>query len=305
MAKNVFRSGEVKISDAKVHISPPEPPRRAAFAQLESLDAMEEFTGPTADDLRREAESFRKTWEEEKARMVAEAESEAEQIRQDAEQRAFDEVKAKNDQAQKIRADAQTEADDILKKARAEAEQIVARARSEAAGVEAEAEKRGREAGEEAGYESGRAEVDRVVERLHRILNRAIDRRNEIIEESEGQLIHLVLQIAQKVVKVISENQRNIVINNVVQALRKLKSRSDIVIRVNIADLKLTTEHAEELTRTIERVGNITVMEDSTVDPGGAIIETDFGQIDARIASQLREIEDRIIELAPIRAPGG
>lgn len=304
MAKNVFRSGEVKLSEAKVHISPPDPPKRSAFARLDSLDAMEQYTGPTADDLRREAEAFRRNWEEEKARMVAEAEAEAEQIRQDAEQRAFDEVKAKNDQAQKIRADAQAEADEILKKARAEAEAIIENARKEASGIEAEAEKRGREAGEEQGYESGRAEVERVIERLHRILNRAIDRRNEIIEESEAQLIHLVLQIAQKVVKVISENQRNIVINNVVQALRKLKSRSDIVIRVNIADLKLTTEHAEELTRTIERVGNITVMEDSTVDSGGAIIETDFGQIDARISSQLREIEDRILELAPIRAPG-
>jgi flagellar assembly protein FliH len=49
-------------------------------------------------------------------------------------------------------------------------------------------------------------------------------------------------------------------------------------------------------------VGNITVAEDSSVDVGGAIIETDFGQIDARISSQLREIEDRITELAPIKS---
>jgi flagellar assembly protein FliH len=42
-------------------------------------------------------------------------------------------------------------------------------------------------------------------------------------------------------------------------------------------------------------------MEDSTVDRGGCIIETDFGEIDARIAAQLREIEDRILELAPIQ----
>ncbi|MFP4409747.1 MAG: flagellar assembly protein FliH, partial [Spirochaetaceae bacterium] len=33
---------------------------------------------------------------------------------------------------------------------------------------------------------------------------------------------------------------------------------------------------------------------------GGAIVETDFGEIDARISSQLREIEDRILELMHI-----
>ena len=44
-----------------------------------------------------------------------------------------------------------------------------------------------------------------------------------IIEESETQVINLVLLIAKKVIKVISENQKNVVINNVVQALRKLQ----------------------------------------------------------------------------------
>jgi flagellar assembly protein FliH len=111
-----------------------------------------------------------------------------------------------------------------------------------------------------------------------------------------------VLEIAKKVVKVISENQKNVVVNNVVQALQKLKQKSDVVIRVNFQDLKMVSSHTEEITRMVERAGNITVAEDSTVDVGGAIIETDFGQIDARISSQLREIEDRIVELAPIKS---
>jgi flagellar assembly protein FliH len=46
------------------------------------------------------------------------------------------------------------------------------------------------------------------------------------------------------------------------------------------------------------------VLEDSSVDKGGCIIETDFGQIDARISSQLHEIEENITELMPIRTKG-
>ncbi len=44
----------------------------------------------------------------------------------------------------------------------------------------------------------------------------------------------------------------------------------------------------------IESVSAITVLEDSTIEKGGCIIETNLGRIDARISSQLREIEDRI-----------
>ena len=54
----------------------------------------------------------------------------------------------------------------------------------------------------------------------------------------------------------------------------------------------------------VESVKSVTVVEDSTVDRGGCIIETDFGQIDARISSQLHEIEEKIVELAPIKIRG-
>ena len=136
------------------------------------------------------------------------------------------------------------------------------------------------------------------------IINTAIEKRAEILAESETQLIALVLLIAKKVVKVISENQKNVVINNVIQALRKLKTRGDVIIHVNLADVELTSEHVKDFMRMVENVRSITVLEDSTVDKGGCIIETDFGQIDARIASQLHEIEERILDLAPIKVKG-
>jgi len=88
----------------------------------------------------------------------------------------------------------------------------------------------------------------------------------------------------------------------VVQALRKVKGRGDVIIRVNVDDLKLTTEHIKDFIQLIEGVKNIQVVEDSSVDRGGCIIETDFGEIDARISSQLAELEQKILEISPIRA---
>jgi flagellar assembly protein FliH len=77
-----------------------------------------------------------------------------------------------------------------------------------------------------------------------------------------------------------------------------------VVIRVNLADLELTSAHVSDFLKIVENVKSVTVLEDSSVDRGGCIIETDFGQIDARISSQLNEIEERILELAPIRVKG-
>ncbi|MFW6338841.1 MAG: flagellar assembly protein FliH [Alkalispirochaetaceae bacterium] len=299
MARHVYRGNEVRNINSKVYIQPPE---RVPEPEEELLqeEEVQEYTGPTIEDIQRQAQEFKEKWDAERERMISEAKQEAERIVHEAEERAFQEIKKKTEEAQGRKEEAEAEADRIKQAAEAEAARIEAEANQRAEGIERDAFDRGYAQGKEEGYRDGKAEADRVVERLHVVLNRAIERRNEIIEESESQVVTLVLNIAKKVIKVISENQKNVVMNNVIQSLRKLKSKSDVIIRVNLADLKTVSQHKEEIIKSIERVGNITVAEDTTVDPGGAIVETDFGEIDARISSQLREIEDRILELMPI-----
>jgi flagellar assembly protein FliH len=306
MAKHVFRPTEITNLTRKVYIEPPRPVEAFAEATpIEAVEAAEAYSGPTVEDMRREAETFRANWEKEKEALTGSARSEAERIVKEAEQAAFEEVRRKSDQAKKVRQEAEDHARSIVEQATQEGARVEQEARDRVAALEKETSTRGFDEGRTAGYAAGEAEVKRLVERLHIVLTTAIEKRNQIIEESESQLINLVLQISQKVIKVLSENQKNVVINNVIQSLRKLKSRGDVVIRVNLEDIELTTQHTQDFLKMAENVKTITVLEDSTVDKGGCVIETDFGEIDARISSQLQEIEERILELAPIKTRAG
>ena len=318
MAKAVFRPGEIAVSGEKIILDPPTSyPELAHLIQAEEkleeiTEAVEEYSGPTADDLRREAEAFRGQWESEKATMMRSAKGEADQIIKEAEQAAFREVKRKTDEAQSMKQLAQDEADRILAEANEKAKQIETDSRAAFEAERRDAEEQGRAAGREAGFSEGKAEVERLIQRAQTVLGRAQDKRAEILEETEQEIISLVLLIARKVIKVISENQRNVIVSNVVQALRKVKGRGNIMIRVNIADLRLSTEHIKDFIALVEGAKSIQVVEDSTVDEGGCVIETDFGEIDARIASQLAELETKILEISPIKSraktvvsPGG
>jgi flagellar assembly protein FliH len=304
VAKNVFRPTEVKNLTKKVFIDPPKVIEKELPKVVEKNTAVEEYSGPSLDDLRREAEEFKANWDEERAQKIENAKAEAEKIIKEAEAVAFDEVKKKNNQAQKIKQEAEAEAKQLMENAKKEAEELESEVKQRVEKIENQAYEKGYRDGHDQGFTQGKDEVGRLIDRLHVILTKAIEKRNEIIEESETQIINLVLLIAKKVIKVISENQKNVVINNVIQALRKLKSRGDVVIRVNLSDLDLTTEHIKDFMGMVENVKSITVLEDSSVDKGGCIIETDFGQIDARISSQLHEIEENIAELMPIRTKG-
>jgi flagellar assembly protein FliH len=262
---------------------------------------VEEYTGPTAEDLRREAEEFKKNWEAEKAMMIQEAEVKAQEIIKEAEDTAFQKVKKETENARRLKDEALKEKDEIIEEGKAEAERIKGEVQKNLDAVQEEHKKKGYDEGFEAGWEESKGEMDRLVDRIHVIIDRIIEKRGEIIEGTETQVVNLVLLIAKKVIKVISENQKNVVINNVLQALRKIKTRGDVIIRVNLDDLQLTTDHTKEFLQLVENVRSISVLEDSSVDKGGAMIETDFGQIDARIASQLHEIEEKILELMPIK----
>lgn len=302
MAKNVFRPMEILNLVQKVEIKAPVFEKIEELEELDEFEEIEEYTGPTADDLRREAEEFRLKWEEEKQLLIADAEKEVALIRERAQEESARMAQNKIEDAEVESNKLMDDATLSVNQAKAEAERIINEAHAQTEKIKADAYQEGLTLGKEEGYQTGKGEVERLVERVHKILNAAIDRRRDIITEAENQMVELVLLISKKVVKVISEEQKNVVLSNVVQALRKMKSRGEVEIRVNLSDVSLTTEHINDFMEMIESVSAITVLEDSTIEKGGCLIETNLGRIDARISSQLREIEDRIRDLMPITA---
>lgn len=298
MARNVFRAVEITNLKNTILLEPVTPP---LVEEIEDFAIIEEYEGPTADELRREAEIFKSGWEKEKQAMIDRATVEADKIIEDAKQAAFEELKKAKNEDQKIRLEANEQSASIINSANEKHDKMIQEAEVKTATTNKDAYDVGFKEGIEKGFVEGKEEVERLIEKVHQVLSAAIEKRNQIIEESETQLINLVLLISQKVIKVISENQKNVVVNNVIQALRKLKTRGEVIVRVNLEDVKLTTDHIKDFMRMVDNVRSITVLEDSTVDRGGCIIETDFGEVDARISSQLNEITDKIIELAPIK----
>ena len=299
MAQTVFRPNQINLKNETI---PLQLTKEFVTPVEEVVEEVPEYTGPTADQLRKEAEEFTKKWEQEKLQMLAKAQSDADSIIKNAESAAFNEVKKQSDQALVIKNNAEKEAGDVVSKAKAEAEQILKSAHDEEQRIFDKAQKDGFDKGHEEGYQVGNQEAERLVERLHKMIEAVQDKRQDILNQTEGQIVDLVLLMTRKVVKIMSYNQKSVIMANVVQALKKVKGRGDVILRVNMADVKLTTDHIKDFISQVENIRNISVVEDSSVDRGGCIIETDFGAIDARISSQLGELETKILGISPIKS---
>jgi len=299
MAKNVFRPAEIKKTEDTVvlklskNFAPPE--------EETEEEATPVYTGPTPEEMQQEVEKMRADIEAERQRILSQAKAEADEIIKNAEKTAFEEIKRKTDQAAIVKQKSENDASEIIKDAENKSLEIIQDGEKQREKTLGDAYKEGYDKGNEDGYKEGRQEANRLIERLHVIIDKTLDRRQAILDETEQQIVELVLLISRKVVKVISENQRSVVMQNVLQALRRVKGRGDVTIRVNLADVELTAEHTKDFMQAVESVKNITVAEDSSVEKGGCIIETDFGAIDARISSQLNELETKILEISPIK----
>lgn len=301
MAKQVFRPNEIKIKENEKKFTLPL--LHDYRPHEEKSEVVEEvYQGPTAEDLRKEAEAFRQGWEIEKQHLLEEANAEAEKIVKNAKDAAFDEVKRQTDEAAVLKADAQKQAEEIIAKAKADAAKILQDAHSEEQKIKISAKEDGFKQGHDKGYSAGESEIERLVERLRKMVEAVMLHREEILKETEQQIIDLVILMTRKVVKIISETQKTTIMSNILAALKKVKTRGTVSLHVNLEDLRLAAANVDEFIKRVENIQGITVVEDSTVEKGGCIVETDFGAVDARISSQLNELEDKIMEISPVKS---
>lgn len=139
-------------------------------------------------------------------------------------------------------------------------------------------------------------QTKRLILEAENILLEAKIEREKIIKETKSMLIDLCLLMAKKVVKVECQRNKNVILKNLEEALKKVKGQEEMTIRVNFSDLKCLEGHKKRLISSIPKLEGIRFEEDETVEPGGCKIETNFGFIDARIKTQIENLEERLYE---------
>ena len=66
------------------------------------------------------------------------------------------------------------------------------------------------------------------------------------------------------------------------------------MIKVNRDDIEHVKKFKDNIAGIVDGVRNLTIIEDSFVDPGGTVIETNLGYVDARISTKLELIEEAL-----------
>lgn len=113
------------------------------------------------------------------------------------------------------------------------------------------------------------------------------DKRETIWQESESEIIRLILNISKKIVGYEISNDSIHVLKHIVKdAISYASDKKIIAIRISPHDVqKIESQEVAILSDQ-----NISFVEDKTVDSGGCIVETDFGSVDSMIETRCDEI---------------
>jgi len=210
-------------------------------------------------------------------------------------------------------ADVRAEADAIvgqahreLDEARARAEAVVNEAHLQAEDIKRQAEAQGRRDGYEKGLAEGREigaqqaleearkdfndQARQLGAALEELLSNVDRQRHGLITQAQQELLALAVAIAEKIVHRRIEFDSEAVLANVRSAVELVAGSTAIRIRMHPTDLqrlKLFDQGSVEKYFAFEQ---ITFVEDDGIEPGGCVLGTAGGEIDAQVSTQIESI---------------
>ncbi len=151
---------------------------------------------------------------------------------------------------------------------------------------------KGRSAGEIAGVARAASKIEPLVNSLQAGLLQLNKIQQETYRSIEKQLVDLALAIARKVVCREIEMDKEVVMCVAREALAKVEDAVKIKIKMSPSDLQTINETKYQLSDLIDKIDNVTLEAEGSIQSGGCIIETNLGEIDARIEKQLQAVEE-------------
>jgi flagellar assembly protein FliH len=155
-----------------------------------------------------------------------------------------------------------------------------------------EAHAAGMRDGEASGRNCAVAELQPVIERLSRTIDELSQLRARFRKDAEADMVKLSLAIARRVLRRELAVDPEALHGLVMAALEKLQGQE-------LCRVKVHPSHAALVTSSLQRTvtGNaIEVIPDASCEPGTVIFETQRGNLDASVDSQLREIERGLVD---------
>lgn len=168
-----------------------------------------------------------------------------------------------------------------------QASEVLDKAKEEAQKFQEETEencKKLREEAQKEGFDLGLSQFNEQILKLDQNLKK-------LRHDVQQAILPLALTAAKKIVGAQLKLHPETIVDIILQALQSVTQNRRIVIYVNKADKDILETNKPKIKEIFEQIDSFSIQERADVSPGGCIIETETGIINASIENQWRALE--------------
>lgn len=185
---------------------------------------------------------------------------------------------------------------DAVKLAKTKAEEIVREARNRKEAIEMDAYREGLEKGQVEGQRMALKRLEPLASTFKKAIAELEQVRDRLTEKHLEQMLQIAMSSAEKVIHREIHLSPDLILNTVRAASEHLMEMDEIMVRIHPSDYEYIREIEEILGGKLTGNKAINFVEDTSIERGGVFIETEFGDIDATIKSQIDHIRETILE---------
>ena len=184
-----------------------------------------------------------------------------------------------------------SEAHDALDQAEKQVEMMLDQAKSRIAVWQKEAQQSGWQTGYEEAQRAVAVEMADALAAARELAESAVESRELFLRKSQSELSRLAVAIAEKIIGHELTTQSTTIGDIVTHVIDVASVRQACVIRVSQEDYEILRDHWSKITAGQPPDAPWDLVADRRVGRGGCLIEADGGHIDARLETQMKQVE--------------
>jgi flagellar assembly protein FliH len=139
------------------------------------------------------------------------------------------------------------------------------------------------------------SEVDALVKALRDVIAQIDGERDRLVRDSKSQLVTLAVRIAEAVIKREVRGSDDVARLNLEKAIQLSARHSSLTVRVSESDMTTLNRVLGDNPAFNSGDSSVELVPSAEIMPGGCLVQSTSGEVDARIETQLREIEKTLI----------
>lgn len=142
-----------------------------------------------------------------------------------------------------------------------------------------------------------------VLPAVSQLLDEIVAARSQCQAEWEHELVELSTGIASKLIKRTFEVAPETMTGIVQEAVQLAVGKTSLELRLNPGDLEALGDRVRVAVQESARGIDVRLLGDENVTPGGCIVTTEHGEIDAQLETMLARISEELLEGINVQVP--